>query len=391
MRDPPQNCTNNPAVSTSLPSSPAHRELLPGHKAHPDPIPSPLGRLPQHQLLPCRSRGRAQELLGTPQRPHPKPPGRTVVLPSPPPPCTVQKGLGYARGGAHGDRTQRVLSHRPEHRRRLSFSSAGRNFRLENKQVCYSFFFFSPKGLLLLILLLLLFFFAELFIARPLRRGLGYAIWEKKITRRSSTLRRNNTVKPRLGTRRRNASGDSSVLVFTARGAASTLLPRTVLAPTSLSLCLSPRDGPCHRCREPRRGHPSSPRAPVLHRPSVRDFQGTSWEFGRVWAPRAAELVPFLQAGLGAPVLSALAGPLHRSGARAVPPRGSPRPPSLPLLQPGPLLPPHTSSPRTSRAASIAGAAPTTGQLQPRGASGLLHPPAKRGWGWQRGKMLQSL
>lgn len=179
---------------------------------------------------------------------------------------------GFCCGAARrGTRTERCLLHRPKHRCCLSFSSAGWNLRLENKQVCYSFFFFSPK----VYYYYYYFFFAELFIARPLWRGLGYATW-KKITRRSSTLRRNNTVKPRLGTRRRNASGNSSVLVFTARGAASTLLPRTVLAPASLSL--SPWDGPCHRCREPRRGHPSSPRAPVLHRPSVRDFQGARHE-----------------------------------------------------------------------------------------------------------------
>lgn len=130
----------------------------------------------------------------------------------------------------------------------------------------------------------------------------------------------------------------------------------------------------------PPRGLPSS-----TVRPSATfRARGTSWLFGRVCAPRAAELVPSLWAGLGAPAPSALAGPVHWSGARAVPPGALLSHLPCPCCSLA-LLPPHTSSPWVSRAASIAGAATATGRLQPR-VSGLPDPPAKRGQGWQRGK-----
>lgn len=75
MRDPSQNCTNEPASSISLPSSPAHRGLLLGQKAHPDPISSPPGRLPTTRDAPLWEPGQSPRAPRRPPRTPSQSPG----------------------------------------------------------------------------------------------------------------------------------------------------------------------------------------------------------------------------------------------------------------------------------------------------------------------------
>lgn len=95
---------------------------------------------------------------------------------------------------------------------------------LKTNRFVTPFFFFSPERFI---------FLRAIYSTTGLER-LGECDLEK-ITWRNSTLQRNKTAKPRLGTRRRNASGDRSVLVFPARDAARALLLPTVLALPFLS------------------------------------------------------------------------------------------------------------------------------------------------------------
>lgn len=175
--------------------------------------------------------------------------------------------------------------------------------------------------------------------------------WKKQITWRSSTLHRNNTAKPRLGARRRNASV------------------------TAVSLC--PRPAPCCHVQSslPRpcpwavpslQGALSFPWVPILHHPTVCGFWGRV--FRRLWATWAARLVPSWR--------------LHAIRVRCV--TACPVPPWAPLLhclQPGP--PPPSLLLVPTQAASIS--ATPKGWLQPWGSP---CPPAKQGLGWQRGRAL---
>lgn len=95
---------------------------------------------------------------------------------------------------------------------------------LKTNRFVTPFFFFSPERFI---------FLRAIYSTTGLERLRECDL--EKITRRNSTLQRNKTAKPRLGTRRRNASGDRSVLVFPARDAARALLLPTVLVLLFLS------------------------------------------------------------------------------------------------------------------------------------------------------------
>lgn len=136
--------------------------------------------------------------------------------------------------------------------------------------------------------------------------------WRRLLDRGGSVdtiLQRNKTAKPRLGTRRRNASGDRSVLVFPARDAARALLLPTVL----VLLLLSPGRAVASAgslvalvLPEGSWWHLSSPRAPVLTHPSQSRIS-TARNSG-IRAMLAAVLIPLLGASL------VLGGPERRQG-----------------------------------------------------------------------------
>lgn len=129
-----------------------------------------------------------------------------------------------------------------------------------NRFVTPFFFFFSPERFI---------FLRAIYSTTSLER-LGECDLEK-ITWRNSTLQRNKTAKPWLGTRWRNASGDRSVLVFPARDAARALLLPTVLVLVFLSPGRAVASAGSLVALVLPEGcwwHSSSPRAPVLNHPA---------------------------------------------------------------------------------------------------------------------------
>lgn len=109
MRDPSQNCTNEPASSISLPSSPAHRGLLLGQKAHPDPISSPPGRLPTTRDAPLWEPGQSPRAPRRPPRTPSQSPGAHGGAARSSATLHDAERAALCSGGAHGGRTQRVL------------------------------------------------------------------------------------------------------------------------------------------------------------------------------------------------------------------------------------------------------------------------------------------
>jgi len=202
--------------------------------------------------------------------------------------------------------------------------------------------------------------------------------WKKKITGRNSTLQRNTTAKPRLGTRRRNASGDTSVLVFPAGDAAGALLPLTVLAPASLSpgrAVTSLRGARCHR---------SSPRAPVLDR-STRsgDCRGRDPSYsggsGRCRWPRSSHRRGS-SFGLGGPARRRGAPGASGAGAFCCAGLSIALPLAFPPSLPGPPPSPCPLAARPGLAPGCQrGAASATSPGQDRSLVSAPTPPAKRG------------